>query len=196
MLADGGRAHGGTHDRMDSIIAAAAAQSRTDAMSDYGRPRRHPPPLPPDPLLDSAHPLCRRIACRRAIIEGTRSTCGNATALKLLEPLNEDGDEAGLERVLRAYASSSWRSNVEPYFLAKYDAALKAAATHRIAVIMPGAVRTMFEPAHLAEFGAFFAEVRQNAYVHAFAYITATAEVGCWAEHCGHADAREKSKTA
>ena len=57
---------------MDGIILAAAARSRAASMPDaidlmHRRRKRPPPPLPPDPLLNSTHPLCRRMACRPAV---------------------------------------------------------------------------------------------------------------------------------
>ena len=144
------------------------------------------------------------MSCRRALVEGEAvpPSCGLhdlPNALKMLLQTThgvnntEDGDEAKLDEVLNRALSSPWLiQNLEPHFAKKQQhAMINARSRGRVAVIIPGAVRTMLRPEHMAEFGEFFHELRQRAaYLRTFAYLAVPNEIGCLAESCGSADSR------
>ena len=154
--------------------------------------------LPTDPLLNSSAAACRRMACRRAFLDGehiSEDGCPGLsnppsalrTLLKDLHPTHSHGgEEKELDRLLAEVASSpSWRQPVEPYFRTawrRHNAATSARKANRVAIMIIGAVRSMLEPVHLVEFGDFFATLRRTRGeddVRTFAYLAASYERNC-----------------
>lgn len=176
-------------------------QRTMDALREHSLRRKPPlPPLAQDPLLHATDNYCRRMACRRAILEGeaTHNTCEVRLppALRALLAMEQqdmgDGDEGALDRLLADVPHWYAQQQIDEHFAALRNASVNGRTRGRIAVLLPGAVRNMLEPAHLAEFGEVLSEWQRSAqYMHAFAYLALSAEVGCFTADCaGGGDTR------
>lgn len=125
---------------------------------------------------------CERVACRRMQLrtgEGGLPCCARNTNLALVrnhDPLRRNttpATTAGLVGRLSSLDVKVAIGSMEPYFRARHrHAASRGNCGSRVAVLLPGAVRTMVTPEAEAQFKAFFRILRRRfTYVHVFAWL-------------------------
>lgn len=113
--------------------------------------------------------------------------------------MEEDGDESRIDSLLRSEAMDARLDRfIEPHLAARRrNASATTRSRLRLAVLLPGAVRTMLDATHLAEFAAAFLELQQEAtYLRTFAYLSLTWETGCLSDSCGRVDERHAARTS